>query len=121
MPFILDGNFIGAVSTYVNVSSLATNISRKSRIALIGLDGIFSIFCMALGSLYFLQMKRRRVYLTALAESETSHRNLVDFMPYPIDRSRRRQHCVCTLSDAGKIRLSQSGRRDRRYHMEYRP
>jgi len=84
VPIIRDGKFIGAIGTYVNVSSLATNISRKSRIALIGLGGIFSIFCMALGFLYFRQMKRQRVYLTALAESETSHRKLVDLMPYPM-------------------------------------
>lgn len=84
VPVMRDGAFIGAIGTYVDVSNLAGKISHKSRIALLGLGGIFSIFCMALGFVYFRQTKRQRVYLTALAESETSHRKLVDFMPYPM-------------------------------------
>lgn len=84
VPVMRNGKFIGAIGTYVDVSELAANIARKSQIALLGLAGIFSIFCMALGFVYFRQTRRQRVYLTALAESESSHRDLVDFMPYPM-------------------------------------
>lgn len=84
VPIMRDGKFIGAIGTYVDVSKLAVNISHKSRVALLGLAGIFSIFCLALGFVYVRQMKRQGVYLKALSESEASHRMLVEFMPYPM-------------------------------------
>lgn len=84
VPVMRDGALIGAIGTYVDVSELAANISTKSRIALLGLGCIFSIFCMALAFVYIRQMKRQDGYMKALSESEESHRQLVEFMPYPM-------------------------------------
>ena len=84
VPIMRDGTFIGAIGIYVDVSELAASISHKSRIALIGLSCIFSVFCLAIGIVCIRQTKSQRAYLSALAESESSHRQLVDFMPYPM-------------------------------------
>ena len=79
-----DGQFIGAVGMYVDVSKLASSISSKSRIALIGLAAIFSLFCLALGFVYLRQLRSQRGYLASLMESEAKHRQLIDFIPYPM-------------------------------------
>ena len=84
IPVMRDGQFIGAVGVYVDVSKLASSISSKSRIALIGLTAIFSIFRMALVFAYLRQVKSQHTYLASLTESEAKHRLLVDFMPYPM-------------------------------------
>jgi len=84
VPVMRDGRFIGAVGVYVDVSKLASSIASKSRIALIGLAAIFSIFCMALVLAYLRQLKSQRTYLASLTESEAKHRQLLDFMPYPM-------------------------------------
>ena len=84
IPVTRDGEFLGAVGTYVDVSELAATIKHKSRMALSGLFVIFSLFCLALGRIYVRQHKRQRAYLEALAESEAGHRRLVELLPYPM-------------------------------------
>ena len=84
IPVTRDGEFLGAVGTYVDVSELAATIKHKSRMALTGLFVIFSLFCLALGLIYIRQHKRQRAYLEALAESEAGHRRLVELLPYPM-------------------------------------
>lgn len=84
VPIIRDGKFVGAIGVYVDVSDLAASISRKSRIALLGLAAIFAFFCLALGFTYMRQLKSQRAYLASLTESETKHRQLFEFMPYPM-------------------------------------
>jgi two-component system, sensor histidine kinase and response regulator len=84
VPVMRDGHFIGAVGVYVDVSKLALSISGKSRIAVLGLAGVFSIFCLALVIAYLRQVKSQRIYLASLTESEAKHRQLVDFMPHPM-------------------------------------
>ena len=84
VPIIRDGKFIGAIGVYVDVSKLAASISRKSRIALLGLGAIFTIFCLALGFAFMRQLRTQRTYLASLTESEAKHRELFEVMPYPM-------------------------------------
>jgi two-component system, sensor histidine kinase and response regulator len=84
VPVMRNGQFMGAVGVYVDVSDLAASISQKARIALIGLAVVFSIFCLALGFAYVRRLKSQRVFMTSLTESEAKHRQLIDFMPYPM-------------------------------------
>ncbi|MFT5489609.1 MAG: PAS domain S-box-containing protein, partial [Alphaproteobacteria bacterium] len=84
VPVMRDGEFLGAVGTYVDVSTLAENVARKTRYALLGLGSIFGLFCLALAFVYIRQHRKQRLFLEALAESEARHRQLVDFMPYPM-------------------------------------
>jgi two-component system, sensor histidine kinase and response regulator len=84
VPVMRDGHFIGAVGVYVDVSELASSIASKSRIAVIGLAAVFSVFCLALVLAYIRQLKSQRSHLATLTESEEKHRQLVDFMPYPM-------------------------------------
>lgn len=84
VPVMRDGRFMGAIGVYVDVSDLAASISQKSRIALLALSSVFGIFCLALGFIYVRQRRSHRAYLASLTESEEKHRQLVDFMPYPM-------------------------------------
>lgn len=81
IPVMRDGEFLGAVSTDVDVSDMASEIAQKSRIGFFGLVVAFSLFCLILGCIYFRQRKSQRVYLDALKASETRYRSLLDIMP----------------------------------------
>ena len=84
IPIMRNGEFIGAIGVYVDVSKMAASIEYKSRVMLLSLAAVFSIFCLALALAYRRQLKARRIYLAALAEREAKHRQLFDFIPYPI-------------------------------------
>jgi two-component system, sensor histidine kinase and response regulator len=84
IPVMRNGEFLGAVGAYVDVSVLAAKIAQKSRLALFGLIMIIGLFSLVLGYIHFRQNRKQRAHLEALAESEKGHRRLVELLPYPM-------------------------------------
>lgn len=79
-----DGRFLGAVETYVDVTELAKDIDRKSMLALLGLIGVFIVFGTALGIVYSRHARSQKRFLETVRASEENHRNLFEFMPFPM-------------------------------------
>lgn len=84
VPIMRDGRFLGAIETYVDVTEPAKDIDRKTLLALLGLIEVFIVFGTALGIVYARHARCQKQFLESVRASEENHRNLPEFMPFPM-------------------------------------